>query len=456
MWLCWPFSSPKVRAVPPKTKVLISAYACEPDQGSEAGIGWNWVTQASRFCETWIITRLSNRAVIEEYLRNHPLPQAHFVYYDLPRWARWWKNGPRGIRAYYYLWQIGVFRLAKRLHDRIGFDLSHHVTFGSYWMPTLMGQLPIPFVWGPVGGGESAPKSFYRTFSISGRLKEHLRDLVRSVGEADPLVRLAARKARVALATTEDTAVRIRRLTATPVEVLSHVALPPKELELLEAFPLRTHLPFRVISIGRLVDWKGFHLGLDAFAAFHQQYPESEYCIVGEGPERERLMRLARRQNIHAAVKFLGHVTRARALEALAESDVLLHPSLHDSGGYVCAEAIAAGRPVVCFGIGGPAIIVSSETGFVISPERPDQAIHDLTEALAKLACSFELRALLAAAGRARARWSLNWNHIGDQLPRLYRLGIETGASEHDDLLPSVAVTVISKSGARKDEQRWD
>ena len=153
-------------------KVLLSAYACEPGKGSEPGVGWNWVRQIARFAEVWVITRANNRPVIEQALEREPLPNVHWVYFDLPRWARFWKKGQHGVHLYYYLWQIGIYFLAKRLHREVGFDLVHHVTFVNYWMPSFLSLLPPPFVWGPVGGGESAPKAFYRTFSWRGRLYE--------------------------------------------------------------------------------------------------------------------------------------------------------------------------------------------------------------------------------------------------------------------------------------------
>ena len=64
--------------------------------------------------------------------------------------------------------------------------------------------------------------------------------------------------------------------------------------------------------------------------------------------------KLARELGITANVKFWGGIRRAQVLEKLAECDVLIHPSLHESGGWVCLEAMAAGRPVVCLDLGGP------------------------------------------------------------------------------------------------------
>ncbi|MGA8406839.1 MAG: hypothetical protein WB680_06635, partial [Candidatus Acidiferrales bacterium] len=125
-------------------KILISAYACEPGKGSEPGVGWNNVEQAARFHNVWVMTRSNNRALIEEALAAQPMPNVHWIYLDLPRWARFWKKGQRGIHLYYSLWQILAYRKARKLHRDVGFDLAHHVTFVNYWLPTFLPLLPIP------------------------------------------------------------------------------------------------------------------------------------------------------------------------------------------------------------------------------------------------------------------------------------------------------------------------
>jgi hypothetical protein len=78
-------------------KVLVSAYACEPGKGSEPAVGWNWIVQIARFHEVWAITRSSNRRAIEMSLAGKPLGNVHWLYYDLPAWARFWKRGAEYI-----------------------------------------------------------------------------------------------------------------------------------------------------------------------------------------------------------------------------------------------------------------------------------------------------------------------------------------------------------------------
>jgi glycosyltransferase involved in cell wall biosynthesis len=402
-------------------RILISAYACEPEKGSEPGVGWNWAQQMARYHEVWVITRANNREPIERFLAKEPLRNVHWVYCDLPRWARFWKKGERGLHAYYYLWQIGAYLVARRLHRRIEFNLVHHITFVNYWMPSLLALLPIPFIWGPVGGGESAPRAFWRCFSLRGKIYEILRDLARSLGELDPFVRLTARRAAVGLATTEQTAVCLRGLGCRKVMVVSSLGLSKDEIIRLGGFAVRQSNPFRLVSIGKLLHWKGFELGLRGFARFQSRFPAAEYWIIGDGPERKRLRKLAQTLGVAGSVTFWGTAPRRQVLEKLAECDVLLHPSLHDSGGWVCLEAMAAGRPVVCLDLGGPALHVTEVTGIKVPAISPEQVVHDLSNAYYKLALDRDFREQLSLGATKRVEEYFNWEKKGLFMTKLYQ-----------------------------------
>ena len=45
-------------------KILLSAYACEPNRGSEQGVGWSWAVELSKHHEVWVITRYNNEPTI--------------------------------------------------------------------------------------------------------------------------------------------------------------------------------------------------------------------------------------------------------------------------------------------------------------------------------------------------------------------------------------------------------
>lgn len=398
--------------------VLVSAYACRPGEGSEPGIGWDTVQELAKYHKVWVLTRSNNQAAIAAELRQHPLPNVQFLYIDLPAWAVWWKRGQRGVQIHYYLWQILAYQIGKKLHQDVGFDLIHHVTYVKYWGPSFLALLPVPFVWGPVGGGESAPAAFWQDFSWRGKLYEIARNVARRLAEYDPFVRMTARNSVYAWATTEDTAQRLRSLGAEQVEVYSQVGLSPQHIEELSSYGSQTP-PLRFISIGRLLHWKGFYLGLRAFA--QATLPATaEYWIVGDGPERQRLETLAAKLGIAQQVKFLGKLSRQETFQALGQSRVLVHPSLHESGGMVCLEAMAIGRPVICLDLGGPAVQVTQETGFKITAQTPTQVVTDMASVMTALTDKPEAWEQMSHRCLQRVRATYSWETKGKRFIQVY------------------------------------
>jgi len=401
-------------------KILISAYSCEPGRGSEPGVGWNVAREVAKYHEVWVLTRPDeSKAAIEAELARNPVPNLHFIYFTLPFWQDSLRLGQSGaMQIHYYLWQIQAYFVAQRLHRDIGFDLVHHVTFVKYSTPCFLSLLPVPLVWGPVGGGESAPKPFWKEFSLRAKAYETARAFTRGIGELDPFVRLTIKRSAVIRSTTEDTAQRLYSMGANSVEIATESGLPAEEVARLAQCPQPEGAPIRFISMGRLLHWKGFHLGVQAFA--QAQLPEAEYWICGEGPELASLKALAQELGVSHQVKFWGKLPREQTLNRLAESHVLVHPSLHDSGGWVCLEAMAAGRPVICLNLGGPAVQVTKETGFKVPATEPEQAIDGLAKAMVQLANDPDLRSNMGQAGKVLVQEQHSWQAKGKQLAQLY------------------------------------
>jgi glycosyltransferase involved in cell wall biosynthesis len=401
----------------------MSAYACEPGKGSEPGVGWYWALQMARFHEVWVLTRENNRASIEQVqLTPDQQRHLHWVYFDLPAWARTWKRGQRGVQLYYYLWQLAAWRRGVRLHREVGFDLMHHVTFGKYWVPSYLAFLPIKSILGPLGGGESIPPAFESTISRAGSRFELARNAARRLAQLDPMTHASMRRANVVLATTEETKSRIERLGAQRVMVETQLGLDDAQLDFFASLPIRTQRPFRLISIGRLLHWKGFHLGLQAFARIQRHCPDSEYWLVSDGPEAGAWKQLAKDLGIADRVKFWGRLPKiSDVYEKLAQADVLVHPALHEAFGNVCLEALAAGRPVICLDTGGPALQVNEDCGFKAPIASLDAALQFMADAMEELYHRPDLRIRMAQAARQRARSKFHWAQKAEKMNALYQ-----------------------------------
>ena len=409
-----------------RLKVLISAFACRPNEGSEAGVGWACATEVAKEHEVWVLTRGKYKDLIEDELTKNPVPNLHFVYLDAPRWMWSTKRGGGFYQFTYYAWQVGAYFRARSVCRKHKVDVIHHVSFSKFWAPSFVALLPIPFVWGPVGGGEKTPAGFWSKYSLRGKIYEILRDTATWLGERDPFVRLTARRAAASFATTRESATRMRRLGARDVEVYPAIGIVNGDLDYIDRIVGTNGVGSRFISMGRMLHWKGFDLGIEAFA--RANIPDAEYWIIGDGSELERLKRLAAGLGVADRVKFLGKLDHDATLAKLGECDVLVHPSLHESGGLVCLEGMAARRPILCLDVGGPAVQVSDDAGIKVPASGREQTIDHIAEAMTRLAADTSLRRSLGDAGRKRVESRYLWPHKGEFYNSVYQRALELGA----------------------------
>lgn len=393
-------------------RVLISAYACEPGKGSEPGVGWNLVRRMTENHDVVVVTRENNRSAIEWELDRAPVPNLTVLYYDLPDWASFWKQGQRGIQLYYYLWQIGVYFFVKKIYQELRVDLIHHLTFGKYWAPSFLSLLPVPFIWGPLGGGESAPPSFMKTFGVRGIVYEFARSTARYLGELDPFVRTTARRCTIALASTPETAARLRKLKTRRVEEFPQmgVNLPGQRQTRSDGFIFA--------SVGRLIHWKGYHLAIQAYAA--ADLPQAEFWVIGDGPERHNLEQLSRQLGVENRVRFLGSLSHHDTLDRLSQCHVLVHPSLHDQSPAVVLEAMSVGCPVICLDLGGPSLQVGDGAGIKVAAMSPDQCVGDLAMAMSDVARNKSLYRQLSQTALEHVKRSFLWESKAHALRSYY------------------------------------
>ncbi len=237
----------------------------------------------------------------------------------------------------------------------------------------------------------------------------------------DPVLRATLRRAGIVAATTEESKEAIERLGASRVVVEPQFGMNDGELDFFARFPMRVERPFRLISIGRLLHWKGFHLGLRAFARFNRECPDSEYWVVSDGPEAGALKQLAADLRIAHRVTFWGRLPElADVYGKLAQADVLVHPALHEAFGNVCLEALAAGRPVICLDAGGPSLQVTDQCGFKAPVVSLEQTLGSMADAMTLLCRDPNLRLRMGAAARERARTHFHWAGKAERMNALY------------------------------------
>ena len=336
-------------------RIVAFAYNCDPDAGSEGGVGWAWSQLLAGVGPTTVVVRdwPGRRSAIEQALAGLPAdrrPVLAFV--DLPSWLRPLARRHHSQRIEYLVWMREALVVARRLNARQPFDLAWHLTWANAWIGTVASRLGIPFVYGPVGAGVGPPWRIVPSLGLVEAFAEVARSGFRWAGRyLNPFARQAWQAADLILVQNPETRQWL------PDGVRDRVSVMPNALFLDMPERRAARAPADqpvVLFAGRMLGWKGLGLVLRALV----RLPGWQLIVCGDGRAAGGMHRLAARLRVGDRVDFRGWTTRDEVLRLMREeADVLAFPSLHDEGAWVVAEATMVGLPVVCLDRGGPAIL---------------------------------------------------------------------------------------------------
>jgi glycosyltransferase involved in cell wall biosynthesis/peptidoglycan/xylan/chitin deacetylase (PgdA/CDA1 family) len=400
------------------------AYACSPERGSEAAVGWNRALESARHFDTWVLCEEHEFGPeIRRYCQSRGTPPGlHFVFIPLHPWERFLG----GTQLSWYLvlrrWHRRAYRAARRLHQQLHFDLVHQATFCGFREPGYLWKLDAPFLWGPIGGTQNYPWRFLPQAGARAGSAEALRNVCNWLQlRLSPRVRRAANKAAVLLAANTTCQHDIgRSLGRTPLRLvetgINQVAAAP---------PARADDGvLRILWSGHLFPRKALHLLIEALARLPAEV-RYELRILGRGTQEARWRRLARRQGVDRHTTWLGWLPFPQALEQYAWADLFAFTSLRDTSGNVFLEALSRGLPVVCLDHQGARDVITADCGVKIAVTRPEQVIEDLAEAILRLARDPDERRRLAQGALQRARQYL-WSRQGQRMTAFYRQAMTT------------------------------
>lgn len=162
-------------------------------------MGWNYLRLIAHGREVWALVEQEKwETDITRWLSEHPgeMTNVHFVFIRKPR-CRWLRRiWPPSYYWFYRIWQGRAYRIGVRLHAKINFDCAHQLNMVGFREPGYLWNLPIPFVWGPVGGLGQTDRRLFGLLPFSGKGEFLFRNVINGF-HAHFLrrPRLAARKA---------------------------------------------------------------------------------------------------------------------------------------------------------------------------------------------------------------------------------------------------------------------
>ncbi|MEJ5352678.1 MAG: glycosyltransferase [Melioribacteraceae bacterium] len=344
-------------------KVLLIAYACEPNKGSEPGVGWNIALELCQYYDIYVVTRVNNKKLIEKITLPNNIK---FIYVDLPQYLIKIKKYI-GIIVYYIIWQFLVIIKIKKIN--IKYDILYLLTFGNLLYPNLF---PLffknHFIWGPVGFGYNAPLKYWKYYSFRGKINEFFRFIIKIINLLNPLFHIAIRKTDIIFTVSRISYNYIKSIyPKANIIILSQVGIsndireylknPIKKLKC-DKKDSKDSDSFIIMIAGRLVHWKGFGIAILAFNEFLKKVKSAKMIIVGDGYELNYIKKLIKKLKIEDNITIYKEMNYYEYLELLKSIDIFVYPSLHEPGAFVLAEALFAGKKIVCFKYGEPDEIV--------------------------------------------------------------------------------------------------
>jgi glycosyltransferase involved in cell wall biosynthesis len=173
-----------------------------------------------------------------------------------------------------------------------------------------------------------------------------------------------------------------------------------------------------ILTVSRLVDKNGIDTLIRAMPMLVRDFPSIECRVIGDGPLRQNLERLAADLGVAESVRFFGSLRHEETARHLWESDVFVRPSRSEGLGNAFLEALAAGVPVVGTRVGGiPDFLLEGKTGLFARVDDP----ADLARQVGTLLGNRELATQLSAQGMALVRARYDADAIAGMYAAVFR-----------------------------------
>jgi glycosyltransferase involved in cell wall biosynthesis len=171
-----------------------------------------------------------------------------------------------------------------------------------------------------------------------------------------------------------------------------------------------------VLCAGSLIQRKGVDTLIEAMALVHRRHPQWRLVVIGEGPRRRELEKLAEQSGLEGAVLFTGSLVPKEVARWMRRSALFALPSREEAQGVAMLEALASGTPCVASRVGGIPEVLDPDWGVLVPPDSPQAlggALRDLIERAGRRRAMGK-----AAASEVPARY--DWSVIAKRILAVY------------------------------------
>jgi len=377
-------------------RVLLSAIACHPGQGSEGGVGWRAVTCLGKAHAVHVLTSNASRTAVEKALSTGEFPNLSFSFFgaDAPYHE---KRLIARIQSWkrYLNWTQQSLEIARGLSLQQQFDIVHHVTYSSWRIPSPLWQLEFPFVWGPVGGTAEYPTALLGKLALRSALFEVVRGISNRHALHSKSLRNCVRKSDAVIASNKETFDKLLAIRGRKEGL--HIVFPTfftdRQVELLRFDSAdKPYGPLKLFAGGNIIGSKGLVFALEALQVASRQGIEWRLIIGGYGPEIPFLMKKAQALGIADHIDFHMGFEGEEYRKQLKDSHIFILPSFRENAPGTILEAMLAGCVPVVVDASAQGDMVSSDLGFKVPVGSASEITDGLAEAIIQIARNPDLR----------------------------------------------------------------
>lgn len=423
-----------------RLRILLLGPDCNPEQVSMPYVTFSHAAALAQRHEVTLVVR----SAVEDPVRRAKAPfriievirqpwLERFYAWSLRRIFKYNFNN-QALTAFGYPFHLAFeWRAWRQLRSRIfagEFDVVLRIYPMNAVLPSpfafFLRKGPIPFVIGPLNGG----LPFVKGFSQAAKQKQWISGL-RNLYWFMPFARSTYRNSAAIIAASSQTYAEFSayrdKLFFVPEPGISHSICSD------DSRSPQPGAKIELIFVGGLIPCKACDLALRAAASLLRN-DLARLAVVGDGPERNSLVELARTLGIEQSVSFCGWVSHAEVLKRLRGADVLVFPSVRDFGAGVVFEALASGAVPVVADFGGPGDIVRPDVGYKVPLTNENDMVAKMEKILRDLAGNPDLLKSLRLRGMSYARERLTWDAKADSTARVLNWVLQRGSKP--DLLP--------------------
>ena len=412
-----------------RKKILIMTYAISPQRGSEYSVAWNYVVHMSKENDLTVLYGMSDNHMgetytMDDYLSKNELPNVRFVAVKPNKWANllnWPNRHDVFVYTFYYafaVWQKQAYEKAKELLYQEQFDLIHFVGPIGYREPGYLWKLGLPYVWGPVGGVNNAPRQLMERMPWMSKMKHTFRSV------ANTIQFHTKRRLKKALAATDVlmTATSENQACFKAVHHKDSICLPENAItESISLDESKFDHPdkFRFMVVGTLDARKSVGTFLEALTQVRHK-DRLQVDIVGSGPLRDSLEQYAVAQGLGEIITWHGQLPREKAVALFRDAHLHVITSVSEGNPTTIWEAMSYGVPTLSFDHCGMHDTLRDGAG-VLVPIAPtyEECVRGVAEHIDALLEQPEQFRQLAEATLKRAR-EYTWDKREQFLNELY------------------------------------